>query len=184
MKSLAILIPSLPERRIMFNALRTHIEMQFGDRNITVQTDIRGKEISIGKKRDDMLRACKADYIAFVDDDDHVSHDYIERIYEAIQQDPDVIGMRGIITIDRGKAETWSINTKYDWAENQDGFRYVRYPNHLSPIKLEHALEAGFKDMGHGEDYDYSMGLKQLGRLQKQVFIDAELYEYHYRSQK
>ena len=184
MKSLAILIPTLPERRIMFNAIRTHIEMQIGDRLVTVISDIRGKEIKIGKKRQEMLESCKADFIAFVDDDDMVSHDYIERIYEAIQQEPDVVGFNGIITVDRMNPETWSINTKYDWAENQDGFRYVRFPNHLSPIKLEHALEAGFTDMGHGEDYDYSMRLKSLGKLQKQIFVDAELYQYHYRSQK
>ncbi len=184
MKSLAILIPTLPDRRIMFNALRTHIEAQIGDRDVIVMPNARGRDIKIGKKRQMMLEACKTDYIVFVDDDDMVSTDYVEKIYDAIQQSPDVVGLNGWMTTDRNNPETWSISIKYDWAENQDGFRYVRYPNHLAPIKLEHAIDAGFRDMGHGEDYDYSMRLKALGKLKKEVFIDAQLYHYIFRTNK
>lgn len=184
MRSLAVLIPTLNDRRRYLNVLHSHIAKQIGERDVQIITNYTGREMSIGAKRQMMLENCKADYICFVDDDDMVSTEYISLIYDAIQKEPDVVGMRGIITIDGGERFEWCISTKYDWAENQDGFRYVRYPNHLAPIRRELALQAGFKDMGHGEDYDYSMRLKELGKLKKEEFIDEELYYYYYKSKK
>lgn len=184
MKSLQLLIPSLPDRFAMFNALCNHLNAQIGERQVSLLTDSRGKHLSIGAKRNEMLKAATADYIAFIDDDDMVSHNYIEKIYEAIQTEPDVVGLEGIITVDRMNPQTWSISKKYEWAEDRDGFKYVRYPNHLAPTKREIALAAGFKDMGHGEDYDYSMRLKEQGLIQTEFYIAENLYQYHYRTRK
>lgn len=184
----AILIATLPERKLFFDNLESRIQKQIGVRNIFILSNSTGREMSIGKKRQTMLEQCKLaggiDYISFVDDDDILSFDYISEIYSAIQSGPDVVGMRGYITFDGAKRANWIIRTKYDWAENQDGFRYVRYPNHLSPIKLEHALEAGFEDVSFAEDYKYSMRLKELGKLKNEVFIDKELYHYRYITKK
>lgn len=185
MKSLDILIPTLAERFVMFNGLRTHIESQIGDRLVKVIADHTPRGTSIGKKRQNMLFASKADYVVFVDDDDMVTPDYVPLIYDAIQQEPDVVGLRGYMTTNKQNPENWIISIKYpEWASDKDGYRYVRYPNHLAPIKLEHALMAGFSDMGHGEDYDYSMRLKQQGNLKKEVFIDAEIYHYIFRTNR
>lgn len=178
MNSLAILIPTLIERRAMFNTLRTHIEVQIGDRDVRVISDITSSRMTIGAKRQKMLQECTADYIVFVDDDDMVTHDYVDSVYAAIQSGPDVVGLRGYMTTNRNNVENWCISIKYDWAENQGGYRYVRYPNHLAPIKREHALAAGFPDIRHGEDYEYSMRLKRSGLLVNEEFIDAELYHY------
>lgn len=183
-KTLGILIPTLPDRRVTFEGLRRHIESQIGDRLVQVIPNARGREIKIGRKRQMMLEACHHDYVVFIDDDDMVTHDYVEKVYDAIQQGPDVVGLRGFMTTNRDNPENWCISTKYDWKENVDGYRYVRYPNHLAPIKREHALAAGFTDMGHGEDYDYSMRLKKLDILKSEVFIDAELYHYIYTVKK
>lgn len=184
MKSLQILIPTLPERHASYNALFIHLNNQIGERNVSILPDARGRHISIGKKRDDMLKAATADYVSFIDDDDMVTHDYIPKIYDAIQSGCDVVGMRGYMTTNRQRPENWCISIRYDWSDNKDGYRYVRYPNHLAPIKLEHARAAGFKDMGHGEDYDYSMRLKSLNILKEEYFIDEELYHYLYSTAK
>ena len=184
MLKFAILIPTLDERKNYLAVLFQHLQRQIEDRNVEIILNATGKELSIGKKREQMLMQTNADYIAFVDDDDMVSHDYIKRIYEAIQSEPDVVGMEGLITTDRMNPQTWSISTKYDWGENKDGFKYVRYPNHLAPIKRVHALEAGFPDKKFGEDYDYSMRLKANGKLSKEVYVAQNLYQYHYRTKK
>lgn len=176
--TLDILIPTLPDRRITLNALRTHLEMQIGDKPIQVVTNLRGREISIGAKRQMMIENSTADFIVFIDDDDMVTHDYVEKVYSAIQTNPDVVGLNGYMTTNRQNPESWSISTRYDWSENVDGFRYVRYPNHLAPIKREHALKAGFPDIKHGEDYEYSMRLKRNGDLKKEFMIDENLYHY------
>lgn len=184
-KSLTILIPTLSERGAQLCTLLRHIYAQVGDRRISIYTDPRGRAITIGKKRTEMLWAVNSDYICFVDDDDMVSHDYIEKVYDAIQSGPDVVGMRGYVTLDRSLPLNWIISTKYtEWAGDVDGFKYVRYPNHLSPIKLEHARAVGFPDVRHAEDYEYSMGLKKSGLLKTQTFIDSEIYFYHFISRK
>jgi hypothetical protein len=184
MKSLTILIPTLPDRTHFLTPLIEELNKQIGDKDITIKTDFTGKELSIGSKRQKMLLECTSDYVAHIDDDDEISDDYIDKIYEAIQKEPDVVGFNGWISTDGQNKQNWSISTKYNWAENQDGFRYVRYPNHLSPIKTELAKQSGFKDMKHGEDFEYSMALKRSGNLKNQVFIDSYLYHYKFRSIK
>lgn len=186
--NLAILIPTLPERQTILNKLLVDVYSQIGNKKVIIKVKDTGREITIGKKRQIMLEDCNAiggiDYISFVDDDDIVSPDYVGEIYTAIQSGPDVVGIRGYITTNGANRQNWIIRTKYNWAENVDGFRYVRYPNHLAPIKLEHALEAGFEDISFGEDYKYSMRLKELGKLKTEVFIDKELYHYKFISKK
>lgn len=181
MKSLEILIPTLPERHAQYNTIFTHLNNQIGERSVTIMPDARGRFISIGRKRDEMLKRATGDYVVFIDDDDMVTHDYVEKVYDAIQSEPDVVGFRGYMTTNRQNSENWIISIKYDWATDVDGFRYVRYPNHLSPIKREIALSVGFPDLRHGEDYNYSMALKESGKLQKEFFIDKELYHYDFR---
>jgi hypothetical protein len=184
MKTLAILIPTLREREAMTVALCDNLITQIQDRNVKIVIDYTGREMTIGAKRQMMLEKITSDYIAFIDDDDEVSANYIQLIYDAIQSEPDVIGMRGWMTTNGTNRENWIIRTKYDWKTNVDGFRYVRYPNHLSPIKTELALEAGFPDLRHGEDYEYSMRLKAKGNLKNEVFIDEELYHYKFMPKK
>jgi hypothetical protein len=105
---------------------------------------------------------------------------YIQRIWDALQSNPDCVGTRGSITTNGTQSKSWCIRTKYDWAEDVDGFKYVRYPNHLTPVKKEFAIQAGFDDKRFGEDYDYSMRLKAQGNLKNEVFIDEEIYHYRY----
>lgn len=179
MKSLSVLIPTLLERRAMFNTLYNHLAMQVGNKEVRIVSDITGKPMSIGRKRQKMLQEAVTDYIVFVDDDDMVTHDYVEKVYNAIQSGPDVVGLCGYMTTNRQNPEDWIISIKYpEWKSDVDGFKYVRYPNHLAPVKREHALAAGFPDKTHGEDYDYSMSLKNTGLLKNEVLIDEKLYHY------
>lgn len=185
--SLAILLPTLPEpkRESMLCTLLRHINSQIGDRAVFVFVDPRGRNMTIGQKRMEMLQSVNTDYVVFIDDDDWVTHNYVELVYNAIQSNPDVVGMRGLITIDNGRPENWIISTKYkEWASDVDGYKYVRYPNHLSPIKREHALRAGFEAIRHAEDHKYSMRLKELGVLETQAFINEEIYTYKYITRK
>lgn len=188
-KSLGVLIPTLPERFAPFNTLKNHLARQVENRKVIIPICPIDRSMSIGVKRQFMLESVMTDFVVFIDDDDWVTLDYIPLVYDAIQKDPDVVGLCGYMTTNGGDRQNWSISIKYNgvgWNENKsmDGYRYVRCPNHLAPIKREHALAVGYQDMKHGEDYTYSMKLKDLGLLKKEEFIESELYHYIFKSNK
>lgn len=185
-KSLSILIPTLQERWLKYSVLYNHLQAQVGERDVRIIPDSRGRHITIGTKRQEMLQATATDYVVFVDDDDMVEHNYVELIYDAIQKDPDVVGLRGWMTTNGANPESWSISIKYpEWKTDFDGFRYVRCPNHLAPIKREHALAIGYDvNSRFGEDADYSMRLRDAALCKKEEFIDQQIYHYIWKSNK
>ena len=101
------------------------------------------KEVSIGEKRNKLIKEATGEYIAFIDDDDWVSEDYINKILRATDHKPDVVGFNSIITFDgqtpRRVELTLNHNTwshKMGKINNEDHpIVYYRCPNHLSPVK-------------------------------------------------
>ena len=140
---------------------------------ILVNSD-NGKK-KIGTKRNELLDQAQGDYVAFIDDDDFVSNDYVKLILEAIEKEPDCVGFKGKLTRDGQSAGIFIHSLKYKkWF--QKGNQYYRCPNHLNPIKREFALKVKFPNSSWGEDRDYSIGLRKY--LEKEVFIDKILYFY------
>lgn len=143
---------------------------------------------TIGMKRQRLLQSADTPYVAFVDDDDLVSPDYVSRIVGAIREhDPDVIGFRlaqyddgdlAAKTVHSVAAKTWHT----EWTPGQLPLHY-RTPNHLNPVRREMALSIGYDDTRNfGEDSDYSNRLFEKYPQMKEHFIDAELYLYYRRS--
>lgn len=177
---LSILICTIPERQPMFKELLNELTDQSKKCNTMVQIcwdDSPKGSMTIGAKRNLLLNESLGDYVCFVDDDDKVAPDYIESILKAIEKAPDCVGFKIKCYID-GKEYDAASSMKYDWADNIDGFRYVRSIYHKTPVKRELALKAGFPDKSFSEDYEYSMRLKPL--LKSEIFIDKFLYIYRY----
>jgi len=152
---------------------------------ILIETD-NGK-MSIGTKRNILLDKAKGEYIAFVDDDDMVSSDYVSKILDALEKGPDVVGMHLLHFNDGNFAGLTYHSLKYrSWFENQDKstglMRYYRNPNHLNPVKREYALETGFPEISMGEDKDYSGNLLQY--LETEEYITEPIYYYLFRRNK
>lgn len=179
---LSILIGTIEERRreftMLFGFLSSQIEkFPLGTVEVLFISD--NKEISIGKKRQQLLEIAKGEYIVFIDDDDWISPEYIKKILAALSSNPDCVGFDILCTTDRGIPSRARASMQYPWAENVDGFRYVRSTYHKTPVRRDIAVQAGgFKDMRFGEDYDYSMRLKPL--LALEVLIPEILYFYRY----
>jgi glycosyltransferase involved in cell wall biosynthesis len=150
---------------------------------VEVIVNIDDGQLSIGDKRNALLEMATGDYIAFVDDDDMVRTNYVRCILEAIQQNPDCVGIEGVITFNgnmqQGRKFIHSLQYR-SWFE-KDGV-YYRNPNHLSPVKREHALKVKFPSKNHGEDHDYSTAL--LPFLNTEVYIKGPIYHYDYREIK
>jgi len=103
-------------------------------------------------------------------------------ILEAIQSNSDCIGISGIITTNGRDQRQWHISKEYGhWHTAPDG-TYLRTPNHISPVKRELALQAGFPEIPFGEDAEYSRRLLPL--LKTETIIKENIYHYKYVKHK
>jgi glycosyltransferase involved in cell wall biosynthesis len=174
-KRLSILTATMHERNGIFRNLAKVLKAQATPEVEMLAVSDNGEK-TIGQKRNELLEAAKGDYVVFVDDDDMVSPFYIYGIFQAIKDNPDCVGIEGIIT-QRGIGPKKFVHSlKYDhWFEKDE--IYYRYPNHLNPIKREIALECKFPDLSHGEDKEFSD--KILKHLKTEVFINGPIYYYY-----
>lgn len=177
MITLSILIATMPIRRDKLVNLR-----QVLDRQITPEVEIitdSSMNYNIGTKRNKLLALAQGKYVVFQDDDDLISSDYVAKILEACKADRDCIGISGVITTNGKQQMNWHISRDYQgWFERNNV--YYRTPNHISPVKRELALLAGFPEVAFAEDYEYSMRLLPL--LKSEIKIPGILYYYRYES--
>lgn len=143
-------------------------------------SDFAGKEETIGSKRDRMYHYANGLYSWQIDSDDDISDNSIELILEAIEQNPDCITFEEYIDID-GKIQRSNHSLKYDdWANDTDGFDYVRTPFMKSVIKTEIARRVPVPHIRFGEDHQWAQALKP--HLKTEFHIDQQLYKYIHRS--
>lgn len=187
---LSLLVCSLEARAFYLNRLKECIFPQIRDRQDQVEVLVcmdKG-ELTIGQKRNLLLEQAKGDYIAFIDDDDTVVDRYVSAVLNAIQSNPDVVGMRLLMYTDgqNPQLSTHSLQYKTWWDEPDPekpwNKRYYRNPNHLNPVKREHALKTKFPHSSMGEDRDYSHRILPL--LKTEEMIDWPIYYYWVRTQK
>lgn len=203
---LSILICTIPKRKEMFNELLRGLNSQafssflprldsakeihvnkfitkinYAD-DIEIITDST-IDISVGQKRNHLLKAASGEFIVFIDDDDVVMPYYIRKIVATIDLHPDIdcIGMQGIITFNGENEKKWFISKDFgSWYEENN--IYYRTPNHISPVRRSIALQIGFPDISFGEDYEYSKGILPL--LKKEAKIETDLYHYKFVENK
>ena len=178
---LSILICTLPERANLLARLRRILDPQCRNQPVEVLLDERPRPVSIGAKRNALLQSAKGDYIAFVDDDDTVSPSYVRLVLNALRSNPDCAELWGIITQDGRNPKKFHHSVHHQKWEERGGV-YLRYPNHLSPIRRDLALQAGFPDNSFDEDKSYSDRVKPL--LKTMGKISQTIYNYDYRSKK
>lgn len=185
---LSILICSLEKRNTQLKSLLEEIEIQILLCNATaiveVITEVDNKEITTGAKRNNLLYKAQGKYICFIDDDDHISNDYLRLILEAIESDADCIATCGIFSTNGGRPVKWRLSKdfididKFDLEINE--IVLFRRANHLSPVKRELALQAMFPDQSNAEDKEYSSRLNPF--LKTEVKIDKLIYHYDFKN--
>jgi glycosyltransferase involved in cell wall biosynthesis len=174
MKRLSLLICSLEARHQDLRRLKHCLQPQMSDA-VELLINLDAGQRTIGQKRNELLQRASGDYIAYIDDDDLVADDYVEKVLAALASEPDCCGIEGIITFNGKNPRRFIHSLLYrEWFE-QDGV-YYRNPNHLSPVKRELALKIGFPEKSFQEDRDYSAQLLPL--LHREVYIDGPIYYY------
>lgn len=175
---LSILVCSIEKRKNFLDRLTSIIQPQLDNHleaECVIVTD-KGT-MPIGRKRNILIKEASGEYIAFVDDDDIVSNDYVERILSALHSSPDVV-VFDVFRFDNGN-EDRIVKYGIEYAKDyHDKKAYYRLPNHLMCVKKSIAEQVPFKALNFGEDSDYAIRLKPL--LKTQERINEILYQYLY----
>jgi|LauGreDrversion4_2_1035121.scaffolds.fasta_scaffold11960_4 glycosyltransferase involved in cell wall biosynthesis len=191
----SILILSIPERIESMKAAVNHLQEQADATGqpksveILVMLDNRSKSIS--EKRNDLLMAARGKYIAFLDDDDAVSKDYMSKILQAIDEHNgvDCISFNQWCSLDGEPMDVeFGIGNPHGqlWRD-EDGFLgdIKRPPYHMCLWRRDIAITEGFNPVygangQSSEDIDWLMRL--YPKIQTEHHIDDALHGYIYNS--
>ena len=131
---------------------------------------------TIGSKRNQLLENSQGEYICFIDDDDDISDEYIEKIILAMDNKPDCIVFDSWVTLNNDEGKLCKFGIEYENINLKE--EYNRLPNHLMVIKKSLLTNIRFLNTNFGEDTDWSEKIKH--RINKQIRIDDVLYYYNY----
>ena len=203
MKTLRILIPVLEDpdnpyrcRLKMFLELLDELNRQIleggYEKRVKVISNIDNGTMSIGAKRNQLVKAAKldgADYIAFKDDDDWPGLTYIKSLMIGIDLGVDVVGLRGVMTTNGGNPEIFEHSLSYKAYKTNEGVeypgvKYERYPNHLNCMRLDIAEQFPFPEIDHGEDTAFATAVFKSGLLLTEFMVTDIIYHYRYKSNK
>lgn len=184
---LSVLVCTIPSRKVQLDYLLTYLWDQIArlPEPLNVEILVDGGEGTTGVKHQRLIERARGHYVAFVDDDDLVSHDYMERVVSTIVANPDAdcLSLRGVMTTAGEVPEPFyhSIENT-EWGQNGDGV-HVRGPNHLNPVRRTLALQTGFSEIHYTDDVDFGKRLRPL--LHKEASTgDDPLYMYFFSPRK
>ena len=158
---LSILIPSIPSRfeshlfPLWKELQRQCNESMYGSRvEILILSD--NKHRSIGSKRQALLNLAQGEYIAFLDDDDKPSDNYIDQIMNVkLSKDIDVITFNQHVSINGELYPlTFRFGHEVNEEPNKDGF--TRPPWHVCFWRREVVRHCTFPDSNYGEDWAWA----------------------------
>ena len=183
---LSILIPSLPERKHLLDNLLRFVSDSAPYKNGLIQViydDAPRGELTTGAKRNKLKAKARGPYIWFVDDDDEILPGALEAILEATNESPDVISINGIMTTDGKDLRRWyiAIDNPYKASSDDKGQEiYLRYPNHITPMRLDKVKDIHFPDLSNFEDKAYADSIKEAKVLKTEGVVNIPVYHYKY----
>lgn len=180
---LSILICTIPQRTDYYTSLMRELRRQIQGLNAWDEMEILTDDrlyISIGEKRNHLLNVADGDYLAFIDDDDRISPNYLKLLLEGIATNPDCCSLVGEITEDGVNPKVFLHSIKYDSYFERDNI-YYRYPNHLNCLKSSIAKQFKFLKTSHGEDTDFATQMHKACVLKAEHDIKETIYYYDYR---
>lgn len=186
--TLSILIPTIARHRALFGELAISLLKQVTP-DVEVLIDDR-ERIPTGTKRNDLISRARGMYTVFVDSDDMIADDYVQQIIGAatgyitetkdgaINTYPDAIVFTGIYTQNGRNPTKFRLSKDYPY-EMVNG-EYLRYPNHIVPIKRSITSQFKFPHVVYGEDYQWATAIHQSGLIKTEAKIEKDLYFYKY----
>jgi len=182
---LSILTASIPERADKLEMLTAKITAQIGDLPVEHLVFLDNRKRTIGAKRDALLRIARGTFIAYVDDDDTVSPDYVASLVEAIKttaspnDQVDVITFAQFARVDKACA-------KIVFGLRQENQPFVpdtevlRAAWHVCAWRRSVAILSHFPESNYGEDWAFAEPLNRIARAS--IHLDQVLHYYRFNS--
>jgi hypothetical protein len=148
-----------------------------------VLTNVDGGEKPSGQKRNELMKAASGEYVAFIDDDDTVSGEYVRKIASSVAEYKcDVISfsirVNSLNKNKRSRSEVWRLGL---WPDSRK--RGVMAANHLCCWKKEIAsLVPWCNHLGYADDQLWYKPLIASGYAKTFHEIEDCLYFYQYSS--
>jgi hypothetical protein len=179
---LSILVCSVNNRVKTFlpNVLSKLTEQSEKYDDVEIITLVDNKKIVLGDKRNMLINIASGEYVVFVDDDDDVSHDYIDTIYQSINDGTDVVTFTVNVSLNESKYKPcyYSKDFMHDY-DTDDA--YYRLPNHIMCIKRDLCLQTPYRPLLRGEDAEFSREL--LPKINTEKTVDKVIYFYNFNQQ-
>jgi len=141
------------------------------------------KKISIGKKRDELLRLANGEYLVFIDDDDRIAPDYVHEILKALEAHPgtDCVVFDNMCSVNSGTPYLCKYGIEFEYRGPTNGL-WTGKPAHTMVYKSEIAKRHRYTDMGSGEDMDWVK--RACKEIKSQTRIEKVLYYYDCEPEK
>jgi glycosyltransferase involved in cell wall biosynthesis len=178
----SILIPTIPHRHERLCPLLAELDRQMlPDAEVLLYRD--NLQATYGEKNQRLLDMSDGDYIAFMDDDDWISPNYIRLILAALETSPDTVGFPEFRMVD-GKHQETFLYSMHDHSAEFPGAEPGGVLGSISqrcPIRRDLARLGRWRG-GYGADASWAFKVQASGRVHTEAWIPEPLYYYQRRT--
>ena len=168
----------MPERQFLLARLLGILKPQIlAHSDVKIETMLENKEFSLGANRELLRQQADGEYINFVDDDDLVAKNYVEKIYPLLDG-VDYIGF-DVATYRNGVFEP-TLRACHSLGHRGWGFTdkfYYRDISHMNPMRRELALKIPMEG-DRGEDARWATAMRDSGLVKTEHYIPEVMYHY------
>jgi len=182
---LSILTASIPERADKLEMLTAKITAQIGDLPVEHLVFLDNRKRTIGAKRDALLRIARGTFIAYVDDDDTVSPDYVASLVEAIKTTASLNDQVDVITFAQfARVDKACAKIVFGLRQENQPFipdtEVLRAAWHVCAWRRSVAILSHFPESNYGEDWAFAEPLNRIARAS--IHLDKVLHYYRFNS--
>lgn len=187
---LSILIATTPERNERFTVLYNELMRQktafdtlhdtLGELEVVVNSGAKFLDggLSIGKKREALVKDANGEYLCFLDDDESISPNYVETLMRLCYQDADVCTFKAVVKMEN----FWAlVDMKLIYTVNDQlspDYTVRRPPWHICPVRSKFAKLFHFPDINAAEDFEWMK--KVLTRCTTEAHTDKIIFQYNH----
>jgi glycosyltransferase involved in cell wall biosynthesis len=179
----SVLIPAITERLASLHKLVGEIQRQLDE---TKRTDVEiisvvdNRIVSLGEKRQMVLDASHGDYVAYVDDDDWISTNYIFELTKAIDGHAgvDVITFNQTSIINGGPPSPVYMRLKQANEEFRQGIGCKRSAWHMCAWRGDLVRPLKFPRLNYNEDSDWVEQCNEAAQTEYHLNLFLHTYVY------
>lgn len=177
---LTIVVPSIPSRMESLYGVLNNLFKQADGKCVEVVCLLDNRKSNLSEKRNQAIEKAKGKYISFVDDDDKIEPDYVDRLLEAITANPnaDCIVFDVLVHGYTPEPKLCTYGIEYEHGENEKV--YLRKPNHVMAYRTEISRRHQYRKDLSAISEDTEWAERASKDIKSQVRVEKVLYHYFY----